>query len=112
MISELNDQEILDFLMTSDFEGDYSPEELKYLLVKWRYFYRLLSGSSETMKVDLEFQIKKLSEKIDLLNNNITAQQVEIATRENKINELRSRKLTWKERFSGRIKNESNDKIL
>jgi hypothetical protein len=103
MISELNDNEILDFLMTSEFEDDYSPEELKYLLVKWRYFYRLLSGSSETNKVDLEFQIKKLSEKIDLLNNNITTQQVEIATRENKINELRSRKLTWKERISGKI---------
>ena len=38
MISELTDEEILDFLMTSDFEDSYSPDELKYLLLKWRYF--------------------------------------------------------------------------
>jgi hypothetical protein len=34
MISELKDDEILEFLMTSEFEDDYSPTELKYLLVK------------------------------------------------------------------------------
>ena len=34
MISELNDDEILDLLMTSEFEGDLSPKELKYLLYK------------------------------------------------------------------------------
>ena len=47
MISELTDEEILDFLMTSDFEDSYSPEELKYLLLKWRYFYRLHQGRFE-----------------------------------------------------------------
>ena len=42
MISELKDEEIMEFLMTSEFEDDYKPEELKYLLVKFRYFYRTL----------------------------------------------------------------------
>jgi hypothetical protein len=36
MISELQDDEILDFLMTSELEDDYKPEELKYLLIKFR----------------------------------------------------------------------------
>ena len=49
MISELKDDEIMDFLMTSDFESEYKPEELKYLLYKWRYFYRLLQGNSERL---------------------------------------------------------------
>ena len=38
MISELKDDEILEFLMTSEFEGDYSPVELKYLLIKKHYY--------------------------------------------------------------------------
>ncbi len=34
-ISELNDEDVLNFLMTSEFtEGDYSPAEFKYLLTK------------------------------------------------------------------------------
>ena len=37
MISELNDEEILDFLMNSDFDGDFKPEEFRYLLHKWKY---------------------------------------------------------------------------
>ena len=60
MISELKDDEILDFLMTSDFEDDYSPSELKYLLIKWRYFYRLLHGQSDQKIIQFESEIKKL----------------------------------------------------
>ena len=33
-ISELSDEDVLNFLMTSEFTDDYSPAELKYLLVK------------------------------------------------------------------------------
>ncbi len=64
MISELKDDEILEFLMTSEFEDDYSPSELKYLLVKWRYFYRLKHGNLERISVDFEGKIKMLEEKI------------------------------------------------
>ena len=32
MILKLNDEDILEFLMTSDFEEEYSPNEFKYLL--------------------------------------------------------------------------------
>ena len=39
-IKKLTNDETLDFLMTSEFENNHSPDELKYLLVKWRYFYR------------------------------------------------------------------------
>ena len=49
-IKELLDDEILDFLMTSEFEDNYSPDELKYLLQKWRYFYRLFNGKVERYK--------------------------------------------------------------
>lgn len=103
MISELNDQEILDFLMTSDLEGDYSPEELKYLLFKWRYFYRLLHGLSERTKVEIDGLIREKEEilensqkKIEFLNQQIS-EKVEI------IEKSKIRKLSWKERISGKI---------
>jgi dTDP-4-amino-4,6-dideoxygalactose transaminase len=60
MISELNDDEILEFLMTSDFEGDYKPGEFRYLLNKWRYFYRILHSRSSNSSSSLQFEIKKL----------------------------------------------------
>ena len=66
MISELKDEEILEFLMTSEFEGDYSPVELKYLLIKWRYFYRLVNGRLERVTTDSEGKIKKLNTDINL----------------------------------------------
>lgn len=107
MISELNDDDILNFLMTSEFENNHSPNELKYLLFKWRYFYRLLHTRSERNISDLEFKLKSLedfiktSEKIneDTKTNLLT----NIADRDNEINSLKNRKLTWRERWSGVI---------
>ena len=105
MISELRDEEILEFLMTSEFEGDYSPEELKYLLIKWRYFYRLANGKIERVSTDSEGTIRKLKTDIDLLNTKINNISVENANKDNLINSLTSRKLTFKERWSGKINN-------
>jgi ABC-type Zn uptake system ZnuABC Zn-binding protein ZnuA len=105
MISELRDEEILEFLMTSEFEGDYSPEELKYLLIKWRYFYRLANGKIERVSTDSEGTIRKLKTDIDLLNTKINNISVESANKDNLINSLTSRKLTFKERWSGKINN-------
>ena len=103
MISELNDDEILDLLMTSEFEGDLSPKELKYLLYKYRYFYRLLHGRLERIKTDNEGVIEGLNIKIVSLNNSITNLQVENANKENIIHGLENRKLTWRERWTGQI---------
>ena len=105
MISELKDDEILEFLMTSEFEGDYSPEELKYLLIKWRYFYRLANGKIERVSTDSEGTIRKLNADINLLNTKINNISVENANKDNLINSLTSRKLTFKERWSGKINN-------
>lgn len=103
MISNLDNEEILDFLMTSDFEGDYKPEELKYLLVKWRYFYRLLNGKYELSINDKKGEVKKLKEEILSKDNKINSVLFENAELKNKIDLLSSRKLTWKERFKGKI---------
>jgi hypothetical protein len=103
MISELKDDEIMDFLMTSEFEDDYKPEELKYLLYKWRYFYRILSGKTERLKTDNEFEIKELKEKSKFNEDKYQKSLVDVADKQNIIDSLKNRKLTLKERFSGKI---------
>ena len=109
MISELRDEEILEFLMTSEFEGDYSPDELKYLLIKWRYFYRLANGRIERVTTDSEGLVRKLNSDIDILNNRINNMLTESDNKDNLINSLKSRKLTWKERLSGKINNKNEN---
>lgn len=109
MISELNDQEIIDFLMTSDFEGDYSPEELKYLLSKWRYFYRVLNGKLERLTDDKDGdfrRFKDLEEQNSLLIKDLEQQIIE---KDETIYHLRNKKLSWKERISGKIIHTENE---
>ncbi len=103
MISELKDDEILDFLMTSDFEGDYKPEELKYLLNKWRYFYRVLYTKTKTSHDDVTFELQKSNETIESLKNDIIKLQSDNANKQNIIDLNLNRKLTFMERLSGKI---------
>ncbi len=103
MISELKDDEILEFLMTSEFEDDYSPTELKYLLIKWRYFYRLKQGLLERKTVDFEGKIQNLESKNksqELENTNL---KIQLADKQNVIDSMKNRNLTFKERWSGKI---------
>lgn len=103
MINKLNDDEILDFLMTSDFEGDFKPDELKYLLNKWRYFYRILHGAIERLKVQNDGIIRNLNDKISQLESEIISLKVKNVKNEDKIEFMKNKKLTWKERFLGKI---------
>jgi hypothetical protein len=110
MISELKDDEILEFLMTSEFENDYSPTELKYLLVKWRYFYRLKQGNLERKTVDFEGQIQNLENKIKASEREKVTLQVELADKQNVIDSMKNRNLTFKERWKGKIILENGNK--
>lgn len=105
MINELKDNEILDFLMTSEFEQDYKPEELKYLLHKYRYFYRLLSGRFDLLKTESEGQINKLKETIIGKDLQINQELMKNASMSDTISGLKNRRLTLKERISGKIIN-------
>lgn len=103
MISELSDEEILDYLMNSEFEGDFSAQEMKYLLLKWKYFYRVLYGNLERIKDTKDNEIRNLNGEVEILKKNLTITQIERLEKENAVNDLKSRKLTWKERLTGRI---------
>jgi hypothetical protein len=110
MIHELKDDEILDFLMTSEFEQDYKPEELKYLLHKYRYFYRVLSGKYDLLKVDCEGKINKLNDMVKSRDNKINEELMKNASMSDTISSLKNRKLTLKERISGKIISNNENK--
>ena len=113
MISELNDEEILDLLMTSEFENNLSPTEFKFLLKKWKFFYRLLHGKLERTKDDLTFKVSTLNEDVEGLKNQNYKIMVDNAQKQDQINILKNRKLTWKERWTGKIiTNEDEDKRI
>lgn len=109
MISELTDDEILEFLMTSDFEEDYKPAELKYLLVKFRYFYRILYSRNQNTQDDSDFIINKMNDEVETLKSQIFNEQTENANKQNIIDSLKNRKLTIKERITGKINSNNED---
>jgi hypothetical protein len=109
MISKLKDDELLDFLMTSDFEDNYKPEEFKYLLYKWRYFYRVLYSKKDLIKTEKEGDIKRLEEKIKSLDITIGQLFFESHSKDVLIQNLKNRKLSLKERLSGKIITNKNE---
>jgi hypothetical protein len=109
MISELNNEEILDFLMNSDFEGDFKPEELKYLLVKWRYFFRLSQGKLETLRKEYEGLADKSDKDLKVLESEINNILTSNAKLKDSIDFIKSRKLTLKERITGKIIYKENE---
>ena len=111
MISELNDEEILNLLMTSEFENNLSPTEFKFLLKKWRFFYRILHGRMDRVKDDSNYNIDMLKGEVEALKEQNYLVMVESAQRQDLIDILKNRKLTWKERWTGKIiTNEDEDK--
>jgi FtsZ-binding cell division protein ZapB len=64
-------------------------------------------------KDDLEHSIKMLSGELEALKEQNYAITVESAKKEDKINQMKNRKLTLKERFSGKIiENKDEDKRI
>ena len=115
MISELHDEDILDLLMTSEFENSFSPTEYKFLLRKWRFFYRILHGRMERIKDDLTYKVDSLQENLESIKEQNYKIMVDGAQKQDQIdilkNVLKNRKLTWKERWTGKIiTNEDEDK--
>lgn len=103
MIKELSDENILDFLMTSDLNDEYKQEELKFLIFKFRYFYRLLNGQFDRYKDLSDYNKNQLNNDINLKSNHILKLESEKTNLENLIDSLKNKDLTLKERFKGKI---------
>ena len=103
MITNLNDKDTLEYLMTSEFEEGLTPDEMKFLLSKYRYFYRLLSGKNERISDDIKF-IKNEMDNIQIFYNKKIDQILsEKAIISNELSNYKSHKLTLKERITGKI---------
>lgn len=103
MINELTDDEILEFLMTSEFEEEYKPEEFKYLLYKFRYFYRIIKGRYDLSLTDLESLKNRSVDVINEKDRTINDMLTQNAEMQNIIDGLKNRKLSLRERISGKI---------
>jgi len=104
MISELKDDEILEILMTSDFVENLRPEDYKYLILKFRFFYKILHGNFQRYKIENEKIVSDSKISIEGLNTEVFRLQTHSADLENDLLEFQKpRKLTIKERIKGEI---------
>jgi len=103
MINKLSEDEILDFLMTSDFNEGLNLDELKFLLMKFRNFYRISSCSISHFRERTENSFEETKRtKIDC-DNKIKDIENDLEILKNKYNNLVNKNLTWKERIKGKI---------
>jgi hypothetical protein len=103
--------DFLEYLMTSDYEDNLSPEDYKTLLSKFRTFYRIVSSRSTNIEIEkkkFNFEIEQLNTKYtqDLQHLNDQIQLITI-----KYQSLVTRKLSFKERLLGKISLNKNEEI-
>jgi hypothetical protein len=109
MINNLTEQDIMDYLMTSEFEEGLTPDEFKLLLFKFRNFYRVLNGRTDLLKTDLEAKVKEIDDIKSIHSIQLNNLMREKASIENLCNSLKKRPLSWKERWTGKIITEENE---
>ena len=102
-LSNKADDDILNYLMTSDFNDGLNLEEFKFLLKKFRYYYRLIKGNFDRMEVENFGLSKTLSEQKENYESIIMNLMSEKAKCRDTLDLLKSRKLSLKERWEGKI---------
>jgi hypothetical protein len=98
MMSYLTEAEIMDYLMTSDFNEGLTQEECRFLLLKFRYHYRAAISQKDGQKwiiENKEEKISDLSREVEALNRKLTEIEQKLKLEED-------RQLTWKERIKGK----------
>jgi hypothetical protein len=65
--------------------------------------YRILNGRTELYKTNKEAEINHLNDEIKMLKSQILDSQFRLSEKENQISSLKTRKLSLKERISGKI---------
>jgi hypothetical protein len=101
---ELSDEEILQYLMTSDINENFRPEEYKFLIFKFRDFYKILHGKYQLHKIQSERLISDLDSSNKELNNRISEFEISKNLAVNELEAIpKQRKLTLKERITGKI---------
>lgn len=103
MIVELTDEEILEFLMTSDLIENYRPDDYKYLIFKFRNFYKILHSKHQLYKTQTEPLIKNLQSSVDNLTRELESEKNARRQLDSQLEDVKKpRKLTLKERIYGK----------
>jgi hypothetical protein len=103
MISKMSDEEAIEMLMTSEFEDNYPPFEYKDMLLKYRYFYRILHARMERLVGDRDFDISRLGEMLEEeKKRSLMFEQMAVRSQE-ELKQYKNRKLSLRERLTGKI---------
>ena len=107
-LNNINDNELINYLLTSEFDdSELTSNMLRFLLLKFKYFYRIQYSRNQILKDDLELKVKSTDEEIKFLKKQILDSNKEKDFFKNEFeyleNSLLNRKLTFKERWKGRL---------
>lgn len=95
--------EILEYLMTSDFNEELNKSELKALLIKFREFYRYMYSVKDNRVIDRDFKIKNFEQEITFMKEEVIRLKFRKSELENERKLLKRRKLTFMERIRGKL---------
>lgn len=98
----LTEKDILDYLMTSDFNEGLNQDESRFLLLKYKNFYRAIYAKNEQLKNQLDELTTKLNSTDNELNIIKTEYKSVKSDLELKLNKESNRKLTIMERILGK----------
>lgn len=101
----LTEKDILDYLMTSDFNEGLNQDESRFLLLKYKNFYRAIYAKNEQLKSQLDEStmiLNKIENELNSIKNEYKSVKKDL---ESKLDKERSRKLTFIERILGKKNN-------
>jgi hypothetical protein len=103
MLKNFTEEDIMNYLMTSDFNEGLTPDEFKFLLLKFRNFYRISNGKSQFLKGEVESKEKELNSVKQHTQEEISKFKSETEHAQTQLKNLLEKKLSWKERWHGKI---------
>lgn len=101
--NKYTNDELIEYLMTSDFNEELNTDELKVLLLKFRELYRYMYSTKDNKIGDRDLLIKKLQSDINSLEKRSLDSDNKLSEIENIHRKLKSRKLTLSERLKGKL---------
>lgn len=100
----MKEEDIIDYLMTSDFNEGLSDKEAQFLLLKFRQYYRYqISKNTQLLHKYDDLDIKTMEE-ISLIKSRMTIAENELIRAQKKNEAELNRDLTFQERFFGKLK--------
>lgn len=103
MITKLSEEEIINYLLTSEFNDGLTPDEFRFLLINFRNFFRVQVGKNDRLTNELIYSKKEKQDIIIEKNKLIDKILSEKAVIEDQFNFIKSRNLSWLERIKGKI---------